>query len=116
MGFQIVLVPLCGYTIFCLHSSGLKLIENRLFLYLGRTSYSFYIWQIFAMELGKILINDYNFTVYQSVFSSLILNFIFAFISYHLFEVSFRNSSILSYLKYKFYKISLDDDSFVISL
>ena len=92
MGFQIVLVPLCGYTIFCLHSSGLKLIENRLFLYLGRTSYSFYIWQIFAMELGKILINDYNFTVYQSVFSSLILNFIFAFLSYHFFEVSFRNS------------------------
>ncbi len=99
MGFQIILVPLCGYTIFCLHSSGLKLIENRLFLYLGRTSYSFYIWQIFAMELGKILIKDYNFTVNQAVFSSLIFNFIFAFLSYHLLEDLCRNTLNTKLLK-----------------
>ena len=59
MGGQFIIVPLFGAWIVMVYHSKSKIYNNKILEYLGLISYSFYLWQFVAIELGKILIKIY---------------------------------------------------------
>ena len=58
--------------------------------YLGKVSYSFYIWQFIAIEFGKFLKNNILSNSWTIMLSVLILNIFLASLSYFLIEERFR--------------------------
>jgi len=93
MGLQFINIALLSLFILSLHKTNTSLINNNLFKYFGRISYSFYLWQFVPMELAKYL--KLNFSINNTwvlFFIALTVNLIIASISYHLLEEKFRNS------------------------
>jgi peptidoglycan/LPS O-acetylase OafA/YrhL len=50
---QFIIIPLFGLWIALAHNSSSFIYNNRMLEYLGLISYSFYLWQFAAIELGK---------------------------------------------------------------
>lgn len=100
MGFHFCLVPLFGLFIYNLHVNGLIIIENRIMVYLGKISYSFYIWQFFALEVGKYCLNDIGLSMNYTVLLVLSVNILLSSLSYHIIEVNFRKYCITILSRY----------------
>ena len=56
MGLQFLLIPFFGLLILNFHNAKKGLIvKNQLLIYFGRISYSFYLWQYFAIKFARYL-------------------------------------------------------------
>jgi len=87
MGGQFAIVPLFGAWIAMVYHSKSKIYNNKILEYLGLISYSFYLWQFVAMELGKKLIKIYpDVSVHLIFLASFIINLAVSALSYHLIE------------------------------
>lgn len=53
---QFIIIPLFGLWIALVHHSSSFIYNNRMLEYLGLISYSFYLWQFVAIELGKKMV------------------------------------------------------------
>lgn len=91
MGLNCFIVPLSGLLIFNFHNIGFGPMKNsRVIHYLGRISYSFYMWQFVAIEVGKYLKANYALHVWEIMIMVLFLNIFVSSLSYHLIEEPFR--------------------------
>ncbi|MDX1949279.1 MAG: acyltransferase [Rickettsiales bacterium] len=100
MGLNIVIAPLFGLLLFSLSINNNSFVfNNRYTNYLGKISYSFYIWQFIAIEFGRGLIklDINNWLIIIIVF---MLNILIASISYFLVEEKFRKIIINRFSNY----------------
>jgi peptidoglycan/LPS O-acetylase OafA/YrhL len=87
MGGQFVIVPLFGAWIAMAYHSKSKIYNNKILEYLGLISYSFYLWQFVAMELGKRLVKIYpDISVHLVFLAAFAINLAVSALSYHLVE------------------------------
>ncbi len=70
-----------------------KFLSNKIFLYIGLISYSFYLWHQPLLAFGKIYFD--NFSVYLKFFL-IFVSLIFSYISYHFTEKIFRDKKKIS--------------------
>lgn len=92
MGLHFFIVPLFGLLIFNFHNMKYGPMKNsQIINYLGKISYSFYMWQFIAIQLGKYLKEHYpSIDAWYLMLIALSLNIIVSSISYHLIEEKFR--------------------------
>lgn len=90
MGLNFLLVPLFGLLIYNFHNSSSKILSNRIFCYLGKISYSFYLWQFVAIELAKNFNDKFLTNGWLLIILTLIINVVLSCVSYHLIEERFR--------------------------
>jgi peptidoglycan/LPS O-acetylase OafA/YrhL len=84
---QFIIVPLFGLWIAMVHRSPSILYNNKLLEYLGLISYSFYLWQFAAIQLGRKLIVWFPlFGLHVVVLIVFIVNVSLSVASYHLVE------------------------------
>jgi peptidoglycan/LPS O-acetylase OafA/YrhL len=96
--FNFIVIPVIAITILYLHNSDNFILKNRIFVYLGHISYSFYLAQFIVFGMFKIEIK--NFTL-----MSIEIKWIFAFITtlliaiamYHIIEKPSRYYIRLKY-------------------
>jgi peptidoglycan/LPS O-acetylase OafA/YrhL len=84
---QFLFAPLFGSWIACVFYSKAFLYNNCFLEYLGKISYSFYLWQHLSMRTGKILIQN-NILICPSLVSVAVfgINLALSIISYHFLE------------------------------
>lgn len=93
MGFQFLIAPLFGAWITMVYYTKSKFYDNKITNYLGLISYSFYLWQFVAIELGKKLVADYNFmSIHMVMLLALTVNLAISVLSYHFIEEKARKS------------------------
>jgi peptidoglycan/LPS O-acetylase OafA/YrhL len=80
-------------------SDQLQFYNNKLFEYLGKISYSFYLWQFIVIELGKKLIKYFDDDVVM--ISMLFLNIFISALSYHFLEKNCRQWILDKFIKEK---------------
>ena len=84
---QFVVVPLFALWIVLAHRSSSIFYNNRPLEYLGLISYSFYLWQFAAIELGKKIIVWFPLaSLHLVVLAALTVNVVVSALSYHLVE------------------------------
>jgi peptidoglycan/LPS O-acetylase OafA/YrhL len=84
---QFVVVPLFALWIVLAHRSSSIFYNNRTLEYLGLISYSFYLWQFAAIELGKKIIVWFPLaSLHLVVLAALTVNVVVSALSYHLVE------------------------------
>jgi len=88
---QFIISPLFGAWICCVFYSQNKFYNNKIITYLGKISYSFYIWQFSAIILGKYLIKT-NDRIDSNLImaASLLINILCAATSNFLIEEPLR--------------------------
>ncbi len=92
MGLQYFITPLFGLLIFNFHNIKYgPIANNKVINYLGKISYSFYMWQFLAIELGRYLKEHYDTNSWLLMLSALSLNIILSSVSYHLIEERCRS-------------------------
>ena len=97
---QFVIVPLFGAWIAMVYHSKSKIYNNKIFEYLGLISYSFYLWQFVAMELGKKLVKIYpDISVHLLFLSAFIINLVVSSLSYHLIEERVRKFILVKFAR-----------------
>jgi peptidoglycan/LPS O-acetylase OafA/YrhL len=98
MGGQFIIVPLFGAWIVMVYHSKSKIYNNKILEYLGLISYSFYLWQFVAIELGKILIKIYpDLSLQFMILIALILNLAISALSYHFYEERVRKFILIKF-------------------
>ncbi|EAW30847.1 putative transmembrane acyltransferase [marine gamma proteobacterium HTCC2143] len=91
MGLHFFLIPLFGLLIFNFHNISFGPMKNsKIINYLGRISYSFYMWQFIAIQAGKYVKSQYSIDAWYIMLIALALNIIISAISYHFIEEKFR--------------------------
>lgn len=91
MGLHFFIIPLLGLFIFCCHHTNSGPMRNSKALnYLGKISYSFYMWQFIAVHLGLYLKTKYELNLWYVTGSMLLFNIIISALSYHFIEEKFR--------------------------
>jgi peptidoglycan/LPS O-acetylase OafA/YrhL len=84
---QFIIIPLFGLWIALVHHSSSFIYNNRMLEYLGLISYSFYLWQFAAIELGKNIIAWFPWaSLHLVVLAAFIVNVCVSALSYHLVE------------------------------
>jgi peptidoglycan/LPS O-acetylase OafA/YrhL len=96
---QFLIAPLFGLWIFCVYHSKNFIYNNKITTYLGQISYSFYIWQFIAIELGRYLIRLESIHIQLIVLICLLLNIAVSAISFHFIEEPFRKLIIKKFIK-----------------
>lgn len=97
---QGIIVPLFGLWITLLYHSKVKILDNSLMRYLGKISYSFYLWQFATITIGlKILKYDPKFNTHILVISGLFLTVMLSSLSYHFWEERWRRYIVHSFTK-----------------
>lgn len=100
MGGQFVIVPLFGAWIVMVYHSKSKIYNNIILEYLGLISYSFYLWQFVAMELGKKLVKIYpDISVHLIFLAAFTINLTVAALSYHLIEEKARKFILVKFAR-----------------
>lgn len=97
MGLHILIIPCFCLLLNSLEKNKSILWNNNIINYLGKVSYSFYIWQFIAIEFGKFLRNNILSNSWTVMLSVLILNIFLASLSYFLIEERFRKLIIKNY-------------------
>ena len=91
MGLHFFIIPLFGLLIFNFHNMKYGPMKNSFAInYLGKISYSFYMWQFIAIAYGKYLSENYTINSWYVMLIALSINIILSSISYHLIEEKFR--------------------------
>ena len=91
IGLHFFIIPLFGLLIFSFHNMSFGLMKNsKIMNYLGKISYSFYMWQFIVLNIGKYLKKTYDMDPYYIMILMLLLNIIISSLSYHLIEERFR--------------------------
>lgn len=91
MGLNLLIIPLFGLLIFNLHNLKYGPMKNsRILNYLGKVSYSFYMWQFICLKFGIFLSNHYGFNAWNIMLMALAINIVISAISYHLIEEKIR--------------------------
>jgi peptidoglycan/LPS O-acetylase OafA/YrhL len=86
-----VTAPLFGLWIAAMSTSQSLIYRNKILQYLGLISYSFYLWQFAAIELGRQIIkSNPDLSIHLIVLIVFIANVIISAISYHLLEENAR--------------------------
>ena len=97
---QFVIVPLFGAWITMVYHSKSKIYDNKVFEYLGLVSYSFYLWQFFAIQFGKKIIKLYpDINIQLVLVAAFVLNLIISALSYHLLEERARKFIIAKFAR-----------------
>ena len=100
MDKQFVIVPLFGAWIAMVYHSKSKIYNNIILKYLGLISYSFYLWQFVAMELGKKLVKIYpDISVHLLCLAAFAINLSVAALSYHLIEEKARKFILVKFAR-----------------
>lgn len=86
MGMQFFITMFFGLFIFSLHHSKSIVMQNSITNFLGKISYSFYIWQFVAIEFGRFLKKDFGISSFSLVLMVLFLNIIISIASYYIIE------------------------------
>ncbi len=100
---QPLIAPLFGAWICFVYYSKNWVYQNKIMIYLGQISYSFYIWQFCAMELGKYLIKTEYFNIQVVVFICFLINVAVSVIYYHFIE-EFMRIKIIAFYKNRYAK------------
>lgn len=100
MGAHFILTPLFALLIVNIHNlkSGF-FSQNNVLNYLGKISYSFYLWQFIAIEATKYLKDEHQLSSWLLMPTALLINIIISSISFHLIEERCRNVIINSFSK-----------------
>lgn len=110
MGLHFVLIPLLGLLVFNVHHTSRGLIKNNQVInYLGRISYSFYMWQFIAIHLGIYIKKHSSTNSWLIMCIALLINLIISAVSYHLIEEKFRKI-ILNYLTLRKFKVGISNE------
>lgn len=103
---QFMIVPLFGFWIVMTYYSKSLFYNNKIMEYLGLISYSFYLWQFAAIELGKKLLKEYpDINIHLIFFFSFMTNVIISMLSYHLVEERARKLIIAKYSAKRSFKV-----------
>jgi peptidoglycan/LPS O-acetylase OafA/YrhL len=103
---QFIIVPLFGLWIVMTYYSKSLFYNNKIMEYLGLISYSFYLWQFAAIELGKKLLKEYpDINIHLIFFFSFMTNVIISMLSYHLVEERARKLIIAKYSAKRSFKV-----------
>lgn len=98
VGGQFLIAPLFGFWVTSVYFSSSKFYDNKVFVYLGLISYSFYLWQFAALEFGKKFITAYpDISVSVVVVLTLLVNILLSAISYSLLEEKVRKYILNKY-------------------
>ena len=98
MRAHVIAVPLFGLWIALVHRSRSIVYNNRPLEYLGLISYSFYLWQFAAIELGKNLKGWFPDTeLHLVVLIVFAVNVAISAVSYHLVEEKVRRWILAKY-------------------
>ena len=97
----VTLIPTISTAILLYFSSGTLLahhiLGNKLLRYIGKISFSLYLWHHIVFVSTKDLLNISHFNPYSLVsYSAILLTFILSVISYHYIELPFRYSKKIS--------------------
>lgn len=88
---QFLVAPLFGLWIVMTYYSSATIYNHRVFEYLGLVSYSFYLWQFAAIELGKFWVKRApEAPLHFIVLVLFVFNVLLASLSYHLIEEKLR--------------------------
>jgi peptidoglycan/LPS O-acetylase OafA/YrhL len=88
---QFLVIPLFGIWIASVFYSKSKIYNNKVMVYLGNISYSFYIWQFAAIEFGRYIIKNHSsINLHLLVLLCLSVNIAMSSISYFFIEEPFR--------------------------
>lgn len=82
-----IFVPIVGLFILYLHSSQHNLFSNKLLVYLGKISYSFYLAQFFVFALIKTEIISFNISMINKWFLAFTITMIISIFMYHFIEI-----------------------------
>jgi len=86
-----VVVPLFALWIVLVHRSKSVFYNNKLLEYLGLISYSFYLWQFAAIQIGKKMVVWFpGAGLHLVVLAVFLVNVLVSALSYHLFEEKAR--------------------------
>ena len=96
---QPLIAPLFGTWICFVYYSKNWVYQNKIMIYLGQISYSFYIWQFCAMGLGKYLIKTEYFNIQAVVLICFLVNVLVSAVSYRFIEEFMRIKIIAFYKK-----------------
>lgn len=101
MAGQLVFISLFGAWITCIYHSKSTLYNNRALEYLGQISYSFYLWQFAALEIGKFLNESFDINILLVVLLTFLINIILSSFSYYLLEERARKFILKPYNPFK---------------
>lgn len=91
MGAQFLIAPILGVLICALAHWDSKFTTNAVMLFLGRISYSFYLWQFTSFTLTERLVTANYITIPQmAIFFALAINLATASLSYYFIEIPLR--------------------------
>jgi peptidoglycan/LPS O-acetylase OafA/YrhL len=100
MGGQFAIVPLFGAWIAMVYHSKSKIYNNKILEYLGLISYSFYLWQFVAMELGKKLAKIYpDISMHLLFLAAFTINLTVGALSYHFIEEKARKFILVKFTR-----------------
>jgi len=90
MGLHFFIVPLFGLLLSSFFFKKSAFWSSGVMNYLGKISYSFYMWQFVAIEFGKFLKNNILANSWIIMLCVLLLNIFIASLSYFIIEERFR--------------------------
>jgi peptidoglycan/LPS O-acetylase OafA/YrhL len=99
MGMQFFIAIFFGLFIFASHNSKSFIMQNSIINFLGKISYSFYIWQFVAMDFGRFLKKDFGISSFSLVLIVFIINLIISVASYYIIEEPSRKFLISKLIK-----------------
>lgn len=82
-----IFVPIIGLFILYLHNSQSNLFSNKLLVYLGKISYSFYLAQFFVFALIKNEIVSFNISMVSKWLLAFTITMVISIIMYHFVEI-----------------------------
>jgi peptidoglycan/LPS O-acetylase OafA/YrhL len=91
---QFVIAPLFGILTTCIYYSNSIIWNNQIMIYLGKISYSFYLWQF----VWSSFIDANNMPINLMLCVTFIISIIIASISYYLIEEQFRKIILTRFL------------------
>ena len=86
MTAHLLVIMLFGAWVACVYHSKSVVYNNRVLVYLGLISYSFYLWQFWAIQFGKYLIESHNTPAMLAAVAAFAVNIVLSVLSYHLVE------------------------------
>lgn len=81
-----IFVPIVCLIILNLHNSNMYLLSNKILVYLGKISYSFYLAQFFVFALIKSEIHSFNVEMIYKWLLAFVITLSISIIFYHLIE------------------------------
>lgn len=84
--YSFIAIPVFGLTLYYLNIEGNWLLERKIFIYLGRISYSFYLAQFTTFVVFIDYLKDMNVNMILKWFFAFLITFLISILMYHLIE------------------------------